>query len=249
MAVDDAIVNPFRGRHSPEIGPLAILVSNADDLDRLAAQWGADKKRASDLYMGEAYVCDTPMGSCTLAGPFIGAPYGVMLLETLIAWGARKIVFFGWCGAISPQVSIGDIIVPTGAFIDEGTSPHYCRIEDAPVRPATPFTGKIKTVLEDRGHAFHEGDIWTTDGIYRETREKVTYYQGKRALAVEMELSAVYTVGNFRNVAVGAVLVVSDALSSLTWRPGFGEKRFNASRRIICDAIGDLCRKPPETME
>jgi len=48
-----------------------------------------------------------------VVGPFVGAPYAAMLLETLIAWDVEKIIFFGWCGAISHDVKIGDIIIPT----------------------------------------------------------------------------------------------------------------------------------------
>ena len=65
------------------------------------------------------------VGNFSITGPFIGAPYAAMLLETLIAWGARRIIFLGWCGAVAEEVKIGDIILPTAALIDEGTSGHY----------------------------------------------------------------------------------------------------------------------------
>ena len=65
----------------------------------------------------------------------MGAPYAVMILETLAAWGAKQVIFLGWCGAISATVSIGDILVPTLAWIDEGTSRAY---SPKPVKARSP---------------------------------------------------------------------------------------------------------------
>ncbi len=243
MSDDDAIVNPFRGKRSPVVAPVSIMISNAHDLRNTVLQAGLKEDEGTDLYMGRLYVDESSPSSFTAVGPFIGAPYGVMLLETLIAWGARQVIFFGWCGAISPTVGIGDIIVPTGAHVDEGTSAHYHHGGDAPVRPSSRLNEHIKAVLIDHGHTFHEGDVWTTDAIYRETPEKVVHFQGKNALAVEMELSAVLSVGQFRDVEVAAVLVVSDELSSLKWQPGFGDRRFKRSRDGICRAMGTIGKR------
>ena len=88
---------------------------------------------------------------------------------------------------------------------------------------------------------FHDGIVWTTDAIYRETQEKLEYYQAKDVLAVDMELSALFTVGRFRNIEIGSILVVSDELSTYKWRPGFREKRFIKTRKIVAEAIKNLC--------
>lgn len=60
-----------------------------------------------------------------IAGPFMGAPYAVMIMETLIQWGVKKFIFTGWCGSISESLKIGSILIPESAIIDEGVSRHY----------------------------------------------------------------------------------------------------------------------------
>lgn len=241
VPADNAIINPTKWKGSPDIGPFAIMVSNGGDLVLLLKQMGMDENNHTRLMMSKVYKDDDRLSNTAVVGPFTGAPYAVILLETLIAWGAKKILFFGWCGAISPGVKIGDIIVPTSAFIDEGTSGHYQENEEFRAQASTYITEEIKTAIKQKGLPFHEGSVWTTDAIYRETREKVGYYQEKNALAVEMELSALFTVGQFRNVEIGAILVVSDELSTFEWRPGFGEESFNRSRSILCKVINSLC--------
>jgi uridine phosphorylase len=173
----------------------------------------------------------------------MGAPYAAALMETLIAWGARTLLFFGWCGAISPEVKIGDIIVPSGAVIDEGTSLHYGG-NSGEISDACPEASKlIRQYLSGSGLTYREGFLWSIDAPFRETPKKVDTARTRGACAVEMETSALFTVGRHRQVSVGAVLVVSDDLSSLTWKPGFKDKRFRDARREVCESLAGLCRK------
>jgi nucleoside phosphorylase len=121
MTKDDAIVRPVKGKNSPQPGACAVMVSSESDLRMLCRKMNLLENCFIKLFTSRLYI-DNRRANLTLVGPFIGAPYAVMILETLIARGVRKILFFGWCGAISPDVKIGDIIIPTGAIIDEGTS-------------------------------------------------------------------------------------------------------------------------------
>jgi hypothetical protein len=41
-------------------------------------------------------------------------------------------------------------------------------------------------------------------------------------------------------VDLGAILVVSDELSTLSWRPGFKHQRFLEGRKIACTVIREL---------
>jgi purine-nucleoside phosphorylase len=237
----DEIVLPVKGKNSPSLGPVAAMVSSQTDLSLFCGLTGLDEKKHRNLFVSKLYIGNTAEAGFAVVGPFVGSPYAVMLLETLIAWGVEKIIFFGWCGAISQDVKIGDIIIPTGAIIDEGTSKHYHKEKDNLSRPSSYILKNTKETLTKAGLAFHEGNVWSTDAIYRETCEKVKFYQEKNILAVEMELSALFTVGKFRNVQMGGILVVSDELSTLTWKPGFREQRFKENRMAVNIAIKALC--------
>jgi uridine phosphorylase len=170
----------------------------------------------------------------------VGAPYAAMVAETLIAWGARTILFIGWCGAVSPLLGIGDLVVPTAAVIDEGTSPHYT-VGATAACPSEPLMRQVAEACAAAGVAPRAGTVWTTDAVFRETRDEVARHQQDGVLAVEMECSALFTVGCFRGIEVAALLVVSDDLSSLTWRPGFKDPAFIHGREVACNVIGRLC--------
>ena len=242
MQNNDAIVNPTKFKNTPDLGAVAVMAATRTDLFSLCELFNFDKNDFYRLMTSRLYVDRLQPEGFSVTGPFVGAPYAVMLLETLIAWGARNIIFLGWCGAVSEKVKIGDIILPTSAVIDEGTSTHYGQEGNRFARASSSLVAKIRQVLNENHIVFQAGAIWTTDAVYRETRQLVESRQQDGILAVEMELSALYSVAQFRGVALAGILVVSDELSSLDWRPGFKDERFAQGRRIACRVVEELCR-------
>jgi len=243
MVIEDAIIFPKKGKKSPRLGPVALMAGTETDLVLLCHLLDFDPGAHHNLFTSRLYVSYPSTSGPSLSGPFVGAPYATMVLETLIAWGAKKILFVGWCGSISKKVKIGDIIIPSAAIIDEGTSRHY-QNQDAPVSyPSELMITRLKAELNQNKIHFHSGTVWSTDAIYRETRKQVEHYQSQDAIAVEMETSALFTVARFRQVDLGAMLVVSDELDSFKWRPGFKMDEFKRGRRAACKVIKNVCQK------
>jgi uridine phosphorylase len=243
MSRNDAIILPKKGKNSPGLGPVAVVSGTETDLLLLCELFHFDADDYQKIFTSRLYGAHRPALGITLCGPLVGAPYAVMVLENLIAWGAEKIIFLGWCGSISQQVNIGDIVVATSALIDEGTSGHYLRNEKGQSFPSEGLTNRLVAEFNQAQIKFHSGAIWTTDAIYRETRPKVESYQRLNALAVEMEISALFTVANYRGVELGALAVVSDELASFKWRPGFKKSEFKRGRQAACMVINDLCQQ------
>jgi len=238
MSNQAGIVRPLKNEHTPDLGPRALMVSSRGDLTACRTAMGLEASAFRRLFISRLYQgADQRGGQFSLAGPFVGAPYAVMILETLIAWGARKIIVFGWCGAVSPKVKIGDIVVPSAAIIDEGTSAHYRGTRESPAVPSHGLSAEIKKSLKQAGLGFHEDVVWSTDAVFRETPEKVAHYQRQGIAAVEMELSALFTVARYHRVDAAGILAVSDEVSSLSWHPGFTRQNFKKCRDGIMRAV------------
>ena len=109
------------------------------------------------------------------------------------------------------------------------------------VPPSNLLLQETRQTIKSTLTTYHEGLVWTTDAAFRETREAVVSFQERGVLAVEMELSALLSVGIFHDVDVSALLVVSDELSSLTWKPGFKSERFKQGRRDAAGIVKKLC--------
>ncbi len=178
----------------------------------------------------------------TIALTLPGAPNCVALAEELAAFGMKKLLFVGYCGSLQPGIRAGDIICPTEAIREEGTSFHYLPA-GVPAEPDQETQGVIFQCLERTKVPFHQGKIWTTDAIYRETKGKVKQYQAAGVLGVEMELAALFAFGMAQQVAVGGLLVVTDELSRESWRPCFFSPRLIQGVRRARKAVVEIVRE------
>jgi len=148
--------------------------------------------------------------------PGVGAPLCAAFLEEAIAMGARRIVACGGSGALTDTLGPGDLVVPTSAVRDEGTSFHYL----PPSREVAADPAGVATavaLLEERGVPFVAGKVWTTDALYRETRARVEARRREGCLVVDMEASAFFAVARFRGVRFAQLLYSGDDLSGGTW--------------------------------
>lgn len=233
------IVQPRQGPRSPRLGPVAVLAATEPEVDSLVPLLGLSADVHQRLFTSRLYP-----GPVALAGPAIGAPYAAMLVETLTAWGVRRLILVGWCGSLIPEVPIGSAVVPSVAWIEEGTSRHYLTQADVS-RPDTQWSQRLADACASAGATVSRGGIWTTDALFRENPAKVERYRGLGAVAVDMEASALFTVAGFLGIAAAAVLVVSDDLSTLSWRPGFRRPEFRrgceqASRAAAALALSSV---------
>jgi len=151
---------------------------------------------------------------------WVGAPAAAMTLEELIACGVKTIFEIGMCGGLQPFLQPGEIVVVTEAIRDEGTSHHYIQSGDAVKSSERLRSNLVKTLNEERIN-HHVGRVWTTDGVYRETQEKFHKFRKAGVLGVNMETSAIFTVGKYRGVEVASAQIISDILTEGEWQTHF----------------------------
>lgn len=181
----------------------------------------------------------------TLAGPAMGAPVAAMVLEILIAFGASQIIGLGSCGSLNKKIRVGHLVIPEGAFSEEGTSSHY-PLKGRTIKPSPRIFHGLKLSCQNQGQIWASGKVWTTDAPFREIPQKIKRFQQKQALAVEMELSAFLKVGNFYGVEVGALLVISDELFASQWNSGYNKKIYKETFLKAVEIIFNLfSRLPP----
>jgi uridine phosphorylase len=163
---------------------------------------------------------------------YFGAPATVTLAEALTASGIKNTLIFGEAGSISPEVKIGEIVVPTFAVREEGTSYHYLP-PNFEAKPSDNLLKNIRGLLYKTGVPYKEGGVWTTDAPFRETMKKVLAYSKAGILAVEMECSALLCLSTYRRTNSAALLIIADTLWEGVWKPAFNEpKVVNMEKRI-----------------
>lgn len=145
----------------------------------------------------------------TIANCGIGVGQTSNILEELINLGGRVFIQLGATGALQRDISVGEIIVPTGSVRDEGLSDYY-----APKQyPATADYRIVTALVESAqrlGFRTHAGIIRTTEGCYPSQRveEFVRRYHDLGVLGVEQEVSGILTICSTRGCFAGASLMV-----------------------------------------
>lgn len=237
---ESVLIMPRRGKHEP-IMPAAILALGELNWNFLREPLEALGAQRQEIIGGT--LMNVP-GRFSCAGQIFGAPAAVVVLENLIALGARLVLAFGCAGSLQPSLRIGDILLPTSALAEEGTSAHYFPHEK--LFPASnEGTAFLRRHLQEAQLSWHEGTVWTTDAPYRETISKVQTYQAAQIQAVEMELSALFAVARFRAVELAALVVISDEVFTLHWRPGFVSKVFQTRGASMAKLLTQWLQEPP----
>ena len=145
----------------------------------------------------------------------IGAPTTVGILEEITyTFNIKNIIMYGSCGVLDKEISGGNIIVPTKAYRDEGTSYHYQLASDfIEINNAD----KVSRILDNFNIPYVKGYTWTTDAFYRETEEIYSERKKQGCIAVEMEVSAVQAFANYRGYNLYSFIYGADNLDSIVW--------------------------------
>jgi uridine phosphorylase len=159
------------------------------------------------------------------------APDSSLVTELLCAGGINTFIRLGSCGALREGINIGDYVLVTEVLRGDGVTGYYVK-EDFVPRSTPEVVGALEAVFSQAG-TVHKGPIWTTDAIFRETKEIVNPYIEKGAIAVDMVTSPFVTVANLNNKRVGAVCTVSDNL--ITGEIGFTDYRFFEAEMKMTD--------------
>jgi purine-nucleoside phosphorylase len=234
---NDIILHPKKNKKEKTIPATGIMLINPSDAKyALAVMQQAGGKRQ---FLYNSTLCLAADNSYFIAGPCVGAPMAVMVLEKLIALGATEIIVYSWCGAVAQDIKINDIIIPDKTLSGEGTSKYY---PVDMVQPAAKTNHILHNIISSHNLDFISGGIWSTDAPYRESRTFLQKIQQEnQIIAVDMEFSALCAVACFRKVNLGGVFIVSDELYHQQWQPGFQLQSFdNKNKQLLKIILTDM---------
>ncbi|TWH82758.1 uridine phosphorylase [Sedimentibacter saalensis] len=148
----------------------------------------------------------------------IGGPSASIALEELANIGADTFIRVGTSGGMDINVLGGDLVIASGAIRMEGTGREYAPMEFPAVANYEVLNALVKA-SKDLGKKYHVGIVQCKDAYYgqHEPETKPVGYElinkwnawlKLGALASEMESAALFIVGAYRRVRVGAILNV-----------------------------------------
>jgi DeoD family purine-nucleoside phosphorylase len=146
----------------------------------------------------------------SVQGTGMGCPGATIVFEELIQLGVKKLLRVGTCGGLQAHHELGDLIVALSAVADDRTADHLVGGEPhCPTASWELIHGAVHTAKQ-MGQSMHVGPIVSSDVFYNPDANQYERWSKRGVLAVEMEASALFTVGALRGVQSGCLLTVSD---------------------------------------
>ena len=130
------------------------------------------------------------------------------------------------------QRLVGNLILPTSAVRDEGTSYHYL----PPAREVVcdkEIIEKVCKELDGMNVPYVTGKTWTTDAFYQETPDMVKHRQEEGCITVEMETAAFFAVAKFYQLQLAQILYAGDDVSGEKW----DERAWNQQKNVRVNLI------------
>lgn len=229
-----AIIEPRPAKKSVDLPQHCVVCFFQDVITALADQQLITHTATMRNEIGphRVYTLDVDGQPLALFHPGVGAPLAAGLLEEMIASGCTRFIACGGCGVLDTALSVGHLLVPHAAVRDEGTSYHY--LPPSREVSASPLAvDAIMQTLSAHHVEYLVTKTWTTDAIFRETRERMQRRRDEGCLAVEMEAAAFFAVAQFRGVPFGQILYAGDDISGDVWDHRHWDKQASVREKLF----------------
>ncbi|MHC5226977.1 nucleoside phosphorylase [Enterococcus sp. LJL99] len=205
-------------KKSPNFPEIVIACFSKKIVDDFVAKYNLEKIGGTYSLNGEIpiYLFEKENLRVAITMACLGASACVGHLEELIPQGVKVFIVFGTCGVLDRSIAHSQIILPTAAVRDEGTSYHYMVPTDEVTMPYRDSSFMKKT-LSKKQIPFIEAKTWTTDALYRETEAKIKRRKEQGCAVVEMECSALLAWSQFREVQLYPFFFTADNLDAVEW--------------------------------
>lgn len=183
----------------------------------------------------------------------IGGPSAAIAMQELVHADAHTFIRVGTCGGMQTEIVGGDVVIATGAVRMEGTSREYAPIE----YPAVADIDVVNALRESAGAlgvTAHTGVVQSKDSFYGqhspgimpvgyELMNKWEAWKKMGCKASEMESAALFIVGAFLRVRVGACfLVVANQERAAAGLPNPEVHDTDKAIRVAIEAVKKLIR-------
>lgn len=183
----------------------------------------------------------------------IGGPSAAIAMQELVHASAHTFIRVGTCGGMQTEIVGGDVVIATGAVRMEGTSREYAPIE----YPAVADIDVVNALRESAGAlgvTAHTGVVQSKDSFYGqhspgimpvgyELMNKWEAWKKMGCKASEMESAALFIVGAFLRVRVGACfLVVANQERAAAGLPNPEVHDTDKAIRVAIEAVKKLIR-------
>ena len=142
-------------------------------------------------------------GLLTIQATGMGGPSAAIVTEELIRLGARRLVRVGTCGALTPALRLGDLVLAETAIPHDGAS--RALGASGPLAADATLLEALRTAAPDA----HSGPVLSSDLFYDPDPT-----HPPEAVAIEMEAATIFAVAGQHGLPAACILAVSDIVAT-----------------------------------
>lgn len=175
----------------------------------------------------------------SVMGTGIGIPSAMLYATELVReHGVRRLVRVGTCGAIAPEVQLGDIVLALGASTDSAVNRRRFGGYDLAATASWPLLMQLAAAARAAGTPLRVGPVFTSDYFYHPDAELPALLRRFGFLALDMESAGLYGLAAELGAEAVSVLTVSDHLiDDRHMRATERETGVDAMIRLVLDAL------------
>ncbi len=153
----------------------------------------------------------------------MGGPSVAIGLEELRELGVHTVLRVGTCGALQPEVKMGDLVIAYAAVRSEGTPDGYVP-KEYPAVASLHVVEALRDAAEAAGVPYHIGVMRSVDALYsdlvpdqmprRDLRAELDMWTRAGVIGNDMETSTLYVVARLRNMRAGTVCLCVDEVGA-----------------------------------
>ncbi len=223
------------------LAPIVLLPGDPDRATLVAEQFLEGAERYNSYRHLYGYTGTYRGVRVSVQATGMGSPSVAIVVEELVRLGAKTLVRIGTSGVVGAGIEPGDLIVATGSVPNEGTTRQYLGAEPYSAVPDFDVTAALAASARRVRAATHVGLIQTEDAFYATSAASVPPLAAKGVLALEMEASALFTLGKLRGARTGCILVASNRIGDTSFvAPEVLDAAVKDMIRASLDACTDL---------
>ena len=153
----------------------------------------------------------------------MGGPSVAIGIEELHELGVHTLLRVGTCGALQPEVKMGDLVIASGAVRSEGTPDGYVP-KEYPAVASLHVVNALTEAAEASAVPYHVGIMRSVDALYSdlvpdqmprpELRAELEMWTRAGVLGNDMETSTLFVVSRLRGMRAGTICLCVDEVGA-----------------------------------
>ena len=196
----------YTGTQIDEFGESILLTNFKDYVTAFAEKFDVEVKGE-----GKPMQSATNKDGLSIINFGIGSPNAALIMDLLTAKNPKGgVLLLGKCGGLKETSEIGNFILPIAAIRGEGTSNDYFPPE-VPALPSFKLHKFISEKIVEAECDYRTGVIYTTNRrLWEHDQVFLKKLKKSTAIGIDMEVATIFIAGHYTEIAIGALLLVSD---------------------------------------